>query len=131
MWQIIFISALVIHGAAHFSGFLAAWTSRKGGFSKRPWIFSDSLELDSGSGRYFGLVWLLASVAFVASAAGILTGQLWWEDLVTVASIASLVVIVPWWNTVPTGAWVGALFDVLVLFMFILPAGEALLEMIG
>lgn len=130
MWRFVFIAALIIHGAAHFSGFVASWTSRAGGFSRNPWIFSDTLELNRGVGRYFGLVWLLASVGFVTSAFSILTGQLWWENLIPVASIASLVAIVPWWNTVPTGAWVGALFDVLVLFVFILPAGERLLAML-
>lgn len=131
MWRIVFISALAIHGLAHFSGFLAAWTSRDAGFSRKPWIFSDALELNRGAGRYFGLVWLFASVAFVAAAAGVLTGQSWWTDLATVASIASLVVIVPWWNTVPSGAWVGAFFDALVLILFILPVGERVLEFIS
>lgn len=131
MWQLVFISALLIHGAAHFSGFLAAWTSNNAGFSNNPWIFSEGLELNRGLGRYFGLIWLLASIGFIASAFGILSGQIWWEDLVTVASIGSLVVIVPWWNTVPTGAWVGAAFDVFILLLFILPAGESILAMIS
>lgn len=39
----------------------------------------------------------------------------WWPALAEGAAVVSILAIVPWWRTVPVGAWLGVLADVVVL----------------
>lgn len=131
MWRYIIATPILVHGLAHFSGFFAAWTSSDAGYKKNPWIFSTGILLDGPIGRVFGLLWLMAMIGFVAIFIGIVFQLDWWPPVAISASAVSLIVIVPWWNTVPSGAKVGAIFDVFVIVLLILPFEENLLELIG
>lgn len=77
--------------------------------------------MHSGVGRVFGLMWLLAAIGLVGTALGLATQLPWWPVLAVVAFAVSLVVIVPSWITVPPGAKVGAVFDLIVLVALLLP----------
>ena len=131
MWRYIFAIPFFIHGLAHISGFLSSWTSSDAGFKKSPWIFSSGVFLDGPLGRVFGLLWLIATIGFVGTAIGIVIQQDWWSPLAIAVSVISLIVIVPWWNTVPPGAKVGAIFDVIVIVVLLLPLRGKLFELIG
>jgi len=104
MWRLLIAVPLLVHGLAHISGFLAAWTSSDLGYTSRPWLISPGVHLHSGLGRAFGLLWLIATVSLIGSALGLVFRQELWPALAIASSIISLVVIVPWWNTVPPGA---------------------------
>jgi hypothetical protein len=131
MWQFVFAAPLLVHGLAHASGFLASWSSQDAGYSDEPWIFSSGVKLDQGLGRVFGAIWLLAAIGFIAAAFGVVTRQTWWVLLAIPAAVASLVAIAPWWNTVPPGARIGALFDLIVLAALTLPWRETIIELVG
>ena len=130
MIQLLFAAPLLIHGLAHIGGFLASWTSNQAGFSDRPWILSSRGTLDSAVGRVFGILWLVAMVAFVIAGLGLLFSQPWWPSVAVPAAVLSLVVILPWWNTVPPGAKVGAAFDLLVLLVLLSPLKQWLLDLV-
>jgi hypothetical protein len=130
MLRYVFAALLIGHGLAHMSGFIAAWTRNASGYSDSPWIFSDTVALQSSIGRAFGLLWLLALVGFVGAGLSLFSGQDWWPILAVSAAGISLAVIVPWWNTVPPGAWFGAAFDVLIMFTLLLPIGDQILDLV-
>jgi hypothetical protein len=126
----LFAAPLIVHGSAHISGFIASWTKNLAEYSENPWIFSSDITFQSPVGRAFGLLWLIAAIGFIASGLGLVFGQSWWPILAIAASVISLVVIVPWWNSVPPGAKVGAVFDVLVILAMLLPLKDKILDLI-
>ncbi len=130
MWRFLLAIPLLVHGLAHLSGFLASWTKGDFGYTKQPWLISSGVRLNSGAGRMFGILWLIAMAGLVASALGLAFHQGWWQWLAMVSAIVSLIVIVPWWNTVPPGARVGAIFDALVLVVLLSPLQTKLLTII-
>lgn len=130
MIRFIFAAPLIVHGLAHLGGVVASWTLNLSGFSERPWLLSSGVTLQSSLGRVFGLLWLVAMVGFVGTGLGLVFKQQWWPALAIPAAIVSLVVIVPWWKTVPPGAWVGAAFDLLVIFLLLLPLKEQILDLV-
>jgi len=115
MFKYILGIPLIFHGLAHVSGFLASWTRAEVGYAAEGWVLPGRVTLQSGVGRGFGLLWLVAMAGLVASGAGLLTGQSWWRPLAGASAAVSLAAIVPWWNTVPPGARIGAAFDVGVI----------------
>jgi DNA-binding transcriptional LysR family regulator len=108
-------AALILHGLAHLSGFVAAFTSRDTGFSPKPWLFSPNVTIHSAIGRVFGLLWLVAAVALAGAGLALLLGWAVWPWLPIAGAIVSLLVIATWWNTVPPGARLGAVFDLIIL----------------
>lgn len=129
MWLLYFlVAALALHGLAHVSGFVASWTRPSSAFSDRPWILPGMVGLKSGLGRVFGLAWLIAAMMLVTAAAGLLGGRSWWPALAIAGSLVSLAVIVPWLRTVPPGAKVGAIFDLMTLVTLLSPLNEQLLS---
>lgn len=130
MWRFLLAIPLFLHGLAHLSGFLASWTRGDFGYTTKPWLLSPGVHLDSGAGRFFGLLWLIAMLGLVGSAVGLAFHQGWWSWLAVASAVVSLVVIVPWWNTVPAGAKVGAFFDLLVLVVLLSPLQAKLFNII-
>ncbi|MBW7885331.1 MAG: hypothetical protein H3C34_22405 [Caldilineaceae bacterium] len=130
MWKLIFAIPILMHGLAHLSGFLASWTPFDAGYSASPWLLSQGIQLQSVTGRVFGLLWLVAALGLVASALGIALQLQWWSSLLLASSLISLIVILPWWNTVPPGARVGAAFDILVIVILVSPLKLRLLELV-
>jgi hypothetical protein len=131
MLRFVIALPLLGHGLAHLSGVLAAWTSADVGFRSNPCILSSSLRLSSGIGRVFGLIWLLALLALAGSGLGLILRQAWWYQLALVGSVLSLAAIVPWWNAVPTGAKIGAAFDVLLFILLATPVKSLFLRLTG
>jgi hypothetical protein len=121
---------LFLHGMAHISGFLASWTRGDFGYSPRPWLISSGVHLNSGVGRVFGLLWLIAMAGLVGAALGLVFRQEWWPWLAVTAAVLSLIVIIPWWNTVPAGARFGAIFDLLLLAVLLSPLQIKLFDLI-
>lgn len=130
MLRYLFIIPIIIHGFAHLSGFLAAFTDAEVGYTQHSWVFSKHVFLDRWPGRAFGLVWLLSMIGLVSSGAGILLGQSWWPELLVGSSALSLVAILPWIRTVPPGAIAGAVFDVLVLIALLSPLKDRLIAVL-
>ena len=128
MFRFILALPLIVHGLAHISGFLATWTNNDAGYAPRPWIFSSHISLGSPLGKVFGILWLAAAAALAGSGAGLILQETWWVPLAVLGSILSLAVIVPWWNSVPSGAKIGAAFDVVLLALLLTPLQDRLID---
>lgn len=126
MLRLIFALPLIAHGLAHLSGVFAPWTAGGAGFTDRPWVLPGSVSLHSGAGRAFSPAWLVASICLVGAGVSLLLSQPWWSALALAGALVSLVIIVSWWNTVPPGARIGAVFDLLVLAALLHPLVNAL-----
>lgn len=118
---------LIAHGIGHAMGFMAAWTTVPSGLSAGHWLFSGDVTMNGAAGKAFGLLWLVALVAFMGSGFGLLMGAAWWQPLAIAASAISLVAIVPWFSVMPTGSAIGAVaVDVITLVALLTPWGESL-----
>jgi len=104
----------IMHGLGHTMGFLASWTGVDVGFSDDPWIFPGDIHIRSPIGKAYGMLWLVALFGWTVTGLGVLDGAEWWPALAKGSAVVSLTAIVPWWRTVPMGAWLGALADVVV-----------------
>jgi hypothetical protein len=120
-------SLLIMHGLAHITGLLGAWTSSQE-FSDKHWLFSKGVTLRSTVGRAFSLLWFVALICLVGAGLGLLFQQLWWPTLAVAGAATSLVAIVPWLTALPPGAWAGALFDVLVIVALVSPWRYAIVQ---
>ena len=118
---------LIIHGLAHITGLLGAWTSSQD-FSDKHWLFSKGITMRSTVGRAFSLMWLLALVCLAGAGLALLLQQSWWPTLAVAGAAASLVAIVPWLTAVPPGAWAGGVFDVLIIFALVCPWRAAIIQ---
>lgn len=126
------IAVLLLHGVGHIMGFLAAWTTIPVGFTSSSWMLSNNVTVQSAVGRAFGILWLVALVAFLGATFGLVTHQAWWRTMAVAAAFISLVAIVPWWNTVTPGSRMGAFVVDLVLIVGLLPAwGEQIAQRLG
>ncbi|MBZ0299384.1 MAG: hypothetical protein K8J31_06580 [Anaerolineae bacterium] len=126
-WAILIV--LLAHGVGHVMGFLAAWTNVPMGFTDRPWVLSSTVTLESAVGRAFGLLWLVALVAFLGGVYGLIGHQDWARTLLIAAAFISLVAILPWWNTVTAGSRLGAvLVDVVVIAALLPPWGVQIVQ---
>ena len=121
---------IIIHGLAHLSGFLAAFTNLEVGYTKKPWVFSSQVTLRSPGGKVFGVLWLAAMLGLVASGLGILIQKPCWTDVLPAASALSLVVILPWIRTVPPGAIAGAALDGIILITLFTPLRNQLIRLL-
>ena len=116
MLRILFSIALIAHGIGHVIGISAAWTPVKMGFSRQPWLFSRGVNVDSGIGRAFGIVWLAALVISVLAGVGLLLRLDWWITAAIVGALVSSFALIVWWRAFPSGANTSALiFNLLVL----------------
>ncbi len=120
--RVVILLAVLMHGLGHVMGPLAAWLGVDVGFSDAPWIFGGETRFDSGVGKFWGLLWLLALVGFVAAVIILLSGQTWWHCVLVPAAFLSLIAILPWWNTVVPGARYGAVLMDLAILVALLPA---------
>lgn len=128
-----YIAVLVLaaHGIGHVWASLASFTSIEMGFKDNPWIFSDSVTIDSTVGHVFGILALIVIILFVGSALGVLMEEKWWRQLAIVGSMISLIIIVPFWDSVIVGMLAGAALDVAIILTLILPWGENLTDYFG
>jgi len=100
---------LAIHGLIHLLGFVTAWEFAEVNELEDSTLFS--LDPGSGPAQAFGLLWLLAALALVVAAVGLVWQAGWTGRMVGIAAAVSLVVTVVWW----TDAWIGAVISAVVL----------------
>ena len=122
---------VVMHGLAHVTGLVGAFSSGERAFEDRPWIFSPGVTARGLVGKAWALVWLLAAFGLVGSGLGLALGWSGWPTLAVVAAVLSLVAIVPWLRVVPPGAWAGALLNLLILAALMPPWSVRLVGPLG
>ncbi len=140
--MIIFRLAVAItlfgHGIGHVVGFLGSWTQLRPfpepAFNESPWIFSEGVFIQSTIGKVFGIFWLLSMGAFFAASIGLIANQAWWSTTTVIASILSLLAVVPWWNSFTPGIMSkksAVLVDVLALVVLLGPWRDVVLARLG
>ncbi len=130
MLRFVIAMPLLVHGAAHFSGYMAAWTKKNQGFNDNPWLFSKDITIRTPVGRAFGIIWLLSMIAFFSAGSAIIMTHFWWKEAALSGSVLSLIVIIPWWKTVVFGARIGAIFDLLIIGFMLSPWCEQVMEIV-
>ncbi len=108
---------LVLHGAIHLFGF-AKWT----GLAAVPQLSGRTLTALSANGaRAFGIAWLAAALALVASAgAYALRDERWWTIAIGGVALSQLLIVVAW-----PDARFGTIANVIVLACAIVGAAQA------
>ncbi|MDH3735009.1 MAG: ABC transporter permease [Gemmatimonadota bacterium] len=73
---------LVLHGIAHLVGFIAPWRILE--MTEVPYkttVLGGAIDVGDAGIRVVGVLWLIAAIAFAASAMGLLTHALWWRGM--------------------------------------------------
>ena len=132
--RIVIAIILVGHGIGHMMGFVGTWTNwqpfPEPSFNESPWIFSDGIFIQSALGKVFGIFWLAAMIGFIAAAVGLVANQAWWPSITIIASILSLLAVIPWWNTFTPGIMSkvsAVVVDIIILIALLGPWKDALL----
>ena len=84
--------ALVAHGLIHL---MATTVYRRladvKGFGYKTTLLGGRWDVGSAGISIFGLLWAVAALGFVAASVGMLTGSSWWQPVLIVVSVFSLV----------------------------------------
>jgi len=120
--RLIYAIVLFVHGIGYVVGVI----SIVGGLIKQPkyisnsWLLSDRLGLSEIVVRALGLLWLVATVGFVAAAWGFWSDLGWWRPVTWVMVVFSIGLSVLWWNAfpvnIPIQANVGNIIIIIGLF---------------
>lgn len=102
---------LVAHGAIHALGFISAFDLAEIEGLGGPSLIIADLESGHPAILAFGILWLVAMVAFMMAGVGVALRTSWALPLAGVATGISLVPAVVWWND----AWIGALLSGIIL----------------
>ena len=106
-----------IHGLIHLMGFVAYWPLAK--INELPYktsLMAGKLELGAAGMRFYSLLWLLATLGFLAAAILLALGKPSWAPLMLAAVLLSMVVCILDWGAAFRGAWIDGFF-LLVLFV--------------
>lgn len=100
------ILALLIaaHGVGHLLGvmIIPMGMLQNNGFNQSSWLLSNKLELNERIVKMLGFLWLIAALAFTASAYGYFYELAWWETAIKTSMVISLALFVSWWNAFPS-----------------------------
>jgi hypothetical protein len=83
---------LIAHGLIHLMG--TTVYMRLGdvqGFSYKTTLLGGRWDVGAAGISVFGSLWAVAAVGFVAASVGMLTGSSWWQPVLIVVSVFSLV----------------------------------------
>ena len=103
---------LVIHGMIHLIGFRVYGQGvPMAEMSFKTTFFNDSVDLGISGTRVYGWLWLLPTLGFILAGAGFFLHTSWWQPVLIVASLASLIITgMDWKNAFP-----GTLIDMVLL----------------
>lgn len=96
--RFVFALALAVHGVAHLVGFVSSW--KLAVLPELPYkttIFGGRLDIGDTGVRAIGLLWLLAAVTFLLTAAATAVHAQWTPRLALFAAIGSLLLCVAGW----------------------------------
>lgn len=102
---------LLAHGVVHAMGFLSTWELAELGEIGGPTLLLGDLPARHPALLAFGMLWLLAMLAFMMAAIGVALETSWGLPLAGIAAGFSLVPTIVWWQD----AWFGALLNVAIL----------------
>jgi hypothetical protein len=116
------ILAVVVgaHGIGHTLFLFSCLGVPKLGQSTRSWLLTNLIG-DGGTRAVGSLLWLIATVAFIAVGIGLYRQAEWWRTLSVITAILSVVGLVLFWGSPVTGPAMSALiFNIVVLAALLL-----------
>ena len=79
MIQVITAIFLILHGAVHLLGFVVPWKiMHVDGMPYTTTVLGGRIDVGNGGIRFVGLLWMLATIAFVMAGIGLLLLAPWW-----------------------------------------------------
>jgi hypothetical protein len=82
---------MAIHGIAHTAGFAESWKlAPGGGVPYKTTVFGGRLDLGDSGIRTVGVLWLVASIAFLITSAATVLDASWWRPAAAAAAMGSI-----------------------------------------
>lgn len=117
---------IALHAIAHLVGFAGAWRlSAPEGVPYRTTVLGGRLDLGDTGIRAVGILWLLASLAFIIIATGVMTNASWWMTAMIGVSLASLGLCLLEWPQARIGAIINVGLIAIVMLLSRWPWTEA------
>ena len=108
---------MALHGVAHLVGFAGAWQLAPA--KELPYkttVLAGRVQLGDAGIRVMGVLWLVAALAFVATAGGAALNATWWGRAALVVALASLALTIVEWPEARIGLFVNlAILGALVI----------------
>lgn len=115
MLRIVFTLVVFIHGLIHLLGFVEEWK-----LAQVKQLTGETLISLSGSlSKTLGILWLIACLFFIFSAATYLLRKEWWWMVAVVAIVVSQILIIIYWRD----ARFGTIVNIIILVVCILSYG--------
>lgn len=90
---------LVLHGLIHLMGTSVYMKlAPVEGFVYKTTLLGGRWDLGAGGISFFGALWLVGAIGFVAAAIGLWLGATWWQPLLLTVTLFSLVLTALDWN---------------------------------
>lgn len=86
---------LIVHAVAHLVGFIAPWkiaTLKEAPYKTT--LLAGALDVGDAGIRIVGVMWLIAAVAFVLAAIGVLVRRPWWRSLTLYVAVSFLILCI-------------------------------------
>jgi hypothetical protein len=107
------------HGIGHTLFLFSCLGVPNLGQSTRSWLLTNLIG-DGGARAVGGLLWLVATLAFIAVGIGLYRQEEWWRTLSIIAAVLSVIGLALFWSNPATGPAVSALiFNVVVLVVLL------------
>ncbi len=116
MWNILLTIVLAVHGVIHLLGFVVPWQLAH--IEELPYkttLLAGRLDIGDAGIRLLGILWLAATIGFVAAALGLAMGQPWWYALAVATVALSLIISVASWPEASPGTVISVLILALLL----------------
>jgi hypothetical protein len=110
-WRVLVGAFFGLHGLIHIMGFAATWQLGQSSSVSRTPMVPSGLAAGSPAVLLLGVLWLVATFAFLAAAAGVTFRAAWWRGVALGAAVLSLLLCLAWWHD----AWLGAVIDLAIL----------------
>ncbi len=117
--SIVLMLAIAVHGLIHLMGLVAYWPLGK--ITELPYkttLLSGRWEVGSTGMRLFSMLWLLATLGFLAATLGLALGRAWWAPILLGCALLSLVVCILDWKAAFRGAWIDVALLVVLFVVF-------------
>jgi hypothetical protein len=93
------------HGMIHLIGMVVYWQlAVVNEIPYKTTLLGGRWEIGKTGTRIFGLLWLLGTIAFVIAAAGMALKTPWWQPVLLVTTLFSLVITILDWDAAKFGA---------------------------
>ncbi len=119
LWRIIIASVIAIHGIGHTLFLVPCLGIAKWGQTSHSWLLTPLIG-DTPTRAIGSLLWLAATVGFMAAGFGVFGHQSWWRTLAVGSSILSLFTLGLFASGLIQSALNAAVFDVVILLALLL-----------